>query len=176
MRVVNRILSWIEQYDIAYIPTRNRELKAYLLSLGYGVTSFQDNHIEIYGTTNSIAFGENCFLVMNLNDDTNFKYRVFTISEYFDQDCFMFKPKGNIDAFNIGTSKSGYPGYGTEDNIGKLHIKVDDVFLSRIGNSSLKEALNIDVYEDYSRGSRMSIKSIYHRITNGINKNMITKK
>lgn len=234
---LNRVLSWMEQYDIACVTAyrnefkdstpktmddkpqelinadkksgientvdktpykysqgekeeRNRKLKASLLSLGYGVTNIRGNYIEGYGTINAAELGENSFFVVNLNNDGNFKQHIFELSEYYNQDCFLFKPKGSDEAYNIGTNYGEYPGYGNEENLGKLHINVDNEFLTRVGNASfaftdnenpqqdhreynfhtrkqdrinnLKEAMNLDVYENYSRGARMTIKSIYN--------------
>ena len=165
---------------------RNRQLKASLLSLGYGVTNIRGNYIEGFGTVNAKELGENSFFVVNLKNDNNFKRNIFTLSEYYNQDCFLYKPKGSDVAYNIGTNNGEYPGYGNEDNVGQLHINADNEFLSRIGNASfaftsqdnpkqdnrqynfqtrkrdrMRESLNLTVYEDYSRGSRMSIKAIF---------------
>lgn len=242
---LNRVLSWMKQYDIACVTAfrdefknstpktkddrpqeliewdkergvtntidktpykyshnekvaRNRELKASLLGLGYGVTNIHGNYIENYGTINAVELGESSFFVVNLNNDNMFKQHIFELSEYYNQDCFLFKPKGGEQAQNVGTNYAEYPGYGNEDNLGELHINIDNEFLSRVGNASfaftdqenpkqdnreydfhtrkhdringLKEALDLDVYENYSRGSRMSIKSIHDRTNKHISK------
>lgn len=171
---------------------RNRKLKASLLSLGYGVTNIHGNYIENYGTIDAVELGENSFFVVNLKDDENFKEHIFELSEYYNQDCFLYKPKGSEEAYNIGTNYGEYPGYGEVDGLGKLHININSEFLSRVGNSSFSfsgsddirndnrhydfntrkknrsdlfaEALNLNVYEDYSRGSRMSIKAIHESV------------
>lgn len=189
--VVNTIDKTPYKYTHSEKVSRNKKLKASLLSLGYGVTNIHGNYIEHYGTIDAVELGENSFFVVNLNNDSNFKQHIFELSEYYNQDCFLFKPKGSDEAYNIGTNYGEYPGYGNEDNLGKLHINIDNEFLSRVGNASfaftnkenpkqdnreynfhtrkqdringLKEALNLDVYENYSRGSRMSIKSIFER-------------
>ncbi len=186
----------IYKYTTAEKINRNKKLKAYLLSLGYGVTNIRGNYIENYGKIDSVELGENSFFVVNLNDSNGFKERIFEISEYYNQDCFLYKPKGSEVAYNIGTNNADYPGYGEEDNLGKLHIDIDNEFLSRVGNASfsftkdenpkhdfrpndfytrkqeriLREALELDTYKQYSRGSRMSIKSIYWDINNDITK------
>lgn len=186
----------IYKYTSAEKRDINKKLKAYLLSLGYGVTNIHGNYIENYGTINGIELGESSFFVVNLNNSSDFKERIFEISEYYNQDCFLYKPKGSEEAYNIGTNNAEYPGYGKEDNLGKLHIDIDNEFLSRVGNTSfsfskdenpkhdfrdndfytrkknriLKEALELDTYNQYSRGSRMSIKSIYWDINNNITK------
>lgn len=224
---LNRVLSWMNQYDIACLTAfrgeyknatpntkddrpqdlvgsdmpykyttkekvaRNRELKASLLSLGYGVTNIRGNYIENYGTIDAVELGESSFFVVNLKDDPNFKQNIFELSEYYNQDCFLFKPKGSDEAYNIGTNYGEYPGYGNADSIGKLHINIDNEFLSRVGNASfaftsddnpkqdnreygfktrkqdranaIREMLELDVYENYSRGSRMSIKGLHQK-------------
>lgn len=186
----------IYEYTLAEKRNRNKKLKAYLLSLGYGVTNIHGNYIENYGTIDGVELGESGFFVVNLNNSSDFKECIFEISEYYNQDCFLYKPKGSEEAYNIGTNNAEYPGYGEEDNLGKLHIDIDNEFLSRVGNASfaftnkenpkhdfrtynfhtkkqdriLKEALELDTYDKYSRGSRMSIESIYEIINNNITK------
>ena len=169
---------------------RNHELKACLLSLNYGIIKIHGNYIENFGTVDAIELGEESFFVINLKDLPDFKKNLFNLSEYYNQDCFLYKPRESAVAFNIGTNNNEYPGYGKEDNLGILHINIESEFLSRLGNASfsftnedptkhstkkydfhtrkndrmlLKEALNVDLYENYSRGSRMSIKSIYNK-------------
>ena len=150
----NGIYSTIDKtpykYSLKEKVLRNRDLKAILLSLGYGVTNINGNYIENYGTINAIELGEGSFLVVNLKNDSDFKKHIFELSEYYNQDCFLFKPKGSDEAYSIGTNYGEYPGYGNEVNLGVLHINIYNEF-------------HLDVYENYSRGSRMSIRSIYER-------------
>lgn len=235
---INRVLDWMNQYDIACITAyrnefknatektlddrpqelkdidekrkienpkdktpykyttsekklRNKDLKATLLGFGYGVTNIHGNYIENYGTIDAVELGESSFFVVNLPDDPNFKENLFKLSEYYNQDCFLYKAKGDKVAYNIGTNNGDYPGYGNVDNIGELHINIDNEFLSRVGNKSfsfttdenpkqdkvdynfhtrkvdrkemLREMLGLDVYQNYSRGARMSIRGIQKR-------------
>jgi len=214
----NRIVSWMNQYDIACLTAfrdvfknstpntkddrpqeladkekveRNRELKASLLSFGYGVTNIQGNHIENYGTINAVDLGDNGFFVVNLKNDPNFKQHIFELSEYYNQDSFLFKSRGSDEAHIIGTNYGENPGYGKAASIGKLYVNVDNEFISREGSASFSfmsddnpkqenresgfhtrkqdrantiiEMLGLDVYENYSRGARISIKSLHER-------------
>ena len=178
---------------------RNRKLKASLLAYGYGVTSINGNYIENFGTIKAREVGEKSFFVVNIHNDENFEKNIFALSEYYNQDCFLYKPKGSNVAYNIGTNTGDYPGYGKADCIGNLHISIDSEFLSRVGNASFAfskepnttqdkrnynfnsrkqdrikksvEAPDLDIYENYSRGSRMTIKAIHQDFLNEMKKN-----
>lgn len=115
---------------------RNKELKAVLLKHGYGVTAISGNYIENFNTPNAREMGENSYLVVNLNDDPNFYNVIFQLSELYNQDCFLYKPKDSDEAYNIGTNNGEWPGYNNKETAGKFHQNVKSEFLSRIGNSS----------------------------------------
>lgn len=115
---------------------RNRDLKASLLKFGYGVTSIRGNYIENFDTPQAKEVGENSYFIVNLKDDPNFYQNIFTLSELYNQDCFLFKAKDSDDAYNIGTNVGQWPGYDVKEPAGKFHTNVKSEFLSRIGNSS----------------------------------------
>lgn len=173
---------------------RNRDLKASLLKLGYGVTKIAGNYIENYNTPNATEVGEESYFIVNLNDDPDFYDNIFALSEYYNQDCFLYKPKGSEEAVNVGTNKGDWPGYGVEEPAGKLHTKVDNEFLSRIGNSSFSfmpdgskpspQKSNdfetrkssrtpkdepIETYESFNRNQRNVISNIHHRTMRRLN-------
>ena len=108
----------------------NRELKAALLSLGYGVTQIRGSYKE-YGQSES---QEESLLVVNLKDDPKFKENIFKLSEYYNQDSFMYSPKGSDEGILIGTNNAPFPGYGEEIPSGKFKRDVQSMFMSRIGN------------------------------------------
>lgn len=83
---------------------RNSQLKARLLTLGYGVTSIDGSYIEGFGQK-GIEVSEQSFLVVNLRDDSNFIDNIIELSEYFNQDSVLLKPKGNM-AFLFGTNNA----------------------------------------------------------------------
>ncbi len=108
----------------------NRELKAALLGLRYGVTNIRGSYKEV-GQNES---QEESFLVVNLNDDPNFKNNIFKLSEYYNQDSFMYSPKDSDEGYLVGTNNAEFPGYGNEISSGKFHRDVQSLFMSRIGN------------------------------------------
>lgn len=108
----------------------NRELKAALLKLGYGVTNIRGSYKE-FGKNES---QEESFLIVNLNNDPNFKDKIFKLSEYYNQDSFMYSPKGSEEGYLIGTNNADFPGYGECIPSGKFHKDVQSLFMSRIGN------------------------------------------
>ena len=59
---------------------------------------------------------------------------MFEISEYYNQDSFMYSPKGTDEGFLIGTNKAAWPGYGNEEPSNKFKRDVQSIFMSRIGN------------------------------------------
>ena len=159
---LNRILSWINSYDIVtitafrdklkditnntYIPNgmsegdsftlqqnreRNRLLKAKLLSLGYGVTNIHGSYIEGQGT----EVAEESFLVVNLKDDKNFYKNCFKLSEYFNQDSFLYKAKNSDNAYLVGTNMCDFPSYDNRINAGTL-TSLPSKFMSRIKNAA----------------------------------------
>ena len=145
---MNRVMGWIKNYECAiltawrnrytdvtdntFIPTHihfNRKLYAALLRLGYGVTNIRECSKQ--------EEQEDSFLVVNLNDDTDFKSNIFTLSDYYDQDSFMYSPKGSDEGILIGTNDAEFPGYGNQIPSGKFHRDVQSLFMSRIGNKGL---------------------------------------
>lgn len=124
------------QYTRKEKESRNRDLLAVLLKRGYGVTKIAGNYIENYKEPDAKEVGETSFFVVNLNNDENFYNTLFELSEYYNQDSFLFKPKGSEEAFAVGTNNARWPGYGNQENIGKLHRNVENEYLSRIGTSS----------------------------------------
>lgn len=113
--------------------SRNHDLKACLMKMGYGVTNVQGNYIEGFGTINAQELGEESIFVVNLNNDAEFKQNIFKLSEYYNQDCFLYKPKGGDNAFLIGTNNTDFPGYGVELNTGAFHLNPSNEFLTRLG-------------------------------------------
>lgn len=155
---INRIEQWVKSKDIAGISAfrgrltnftdntlidiepeteyskkenlkRNLELKSVLLKLGYGVTRIAGSYLE-GGKDES---QEESFLVVNLNDDPDFKNKIFKLSEYYNQDSFLYKSKDSDDAFLIGTNYDTYVGYKNEKNAGKFYKKVTAQYMSRLG-------------------------------------------
>ena len=120
---------------------RHERLKHALLGMGYGITQqrgmFRENGKE--------KSSEKSFVVVNLSGDENFKSNLANLSEYFNQDSFIYKPKGTLNAVYVGTNNSSYPpfspGYGMEEPCGKFTKKVGLDFYSKIrGNEYVFES------------------------------------
>jgi len=125
----------------------NRQLKASLLSLGFGVTNVRGVFRE-EGCTGCDSGQEESFFVVNKDDKAGFKEALFKLSEYYNQDCFMYSPKGSIEAYNIGTNFSEWPGYGNEEPAGKFNKHVQSMFMSRIGNQGFSFGNPDDMEDD----------------------------
>lgn len=136
-------------YSKAENRERNRSLKTYLLSKGYGVTSI----MGLYTGTDQPTEKEELFLVVNLHDDPNFKENLAKISEWFNQDSFLYKPKGSDEATIVNTNDKG--GYGTEFNVGPFRDNVKAENMSRIGNTGFAFAYQGD-YEPEPKEERKS--------------------
>ena len=108
----------------------NTQLKDTLRKYGYGVIKVRGSYRE-YGKQEA---QEESYFVVNLNDEPDFKKKMFEISEYYNQDSFMYSPKGTDEGFLIGTNKAAWPGYGNEEPSNKFKRDVQSIFMSRIGN------------------------------------------
>lgn len=227
----NRLLSWINNYEIAMITAfrgrkenilhpnltknddklegdrynrrenkeRNRELAATLLRLGYGITKISGVYVENFGMANSRLSEEESFLVVNKNDDEDFFDNIFKLSEYYNQDCFCYKAKGDNVGYNVGTNGADYPGYGEESRNGKFVAGVKNEFMSRLKNNGfaftdeddldrfttshderkrernnrrLENGLNeqFETFNDYGMGAKQSIHNISKEVIKHLKK------
>lgn len=200
----NRLLHWINNYEIAMITAfrgrkenilhpnltkddnklegerynrrenkaRNRELSATLLRLGYGVTKISGVYVENFGMPNSRLSEEESFLVVNRNDDVNFYKNIFKLSEYYNQDCFCYKAKGDNIGYNVGTNGAEYPGYGEESRNGKFVSGVKNEFMSRLKNNgfAFTDEENLDTFAT-SHMDRKRERNI-RRLERGLNEQL----
>lgn len=124
---------------------RNSLLKAKLLHLGYGVTSLDGKYAEA-GTT--FPGKETSYFVVNIKDDPEFFDNLFELSEYFNQDSFLYKPKNTVSAQLVGTNYAerneifGTPGYNQTIDIGTFNPSGFDGALSKIRNKMFQFKLN----------------------------------
>jgi hypothetical protein len=124
---------------------RNTELKAKLLKLGYGVTALDGRFAE---AGQMFPGKETSYFVVNRNDDPNFFDNIFYLSEYFNQDSFLYKPAGSMSAKLIGTNNAernedwGQPGYNGEIEVGDFHPNGFEGALSKMGNKVFQFRLN----------------------------------
>ena len=119
------------EFSLQENRNRNRQLKASLLADGYGVTSIFGSWIEGISGSDAKEVAEESFFVVNLKDDPDFFNKLFKLSEYFNQDSFLFKEKGSDEAVLVGTNASDFPGYGNKVVAGEL-TSLPSKFMSRI--------------------------------------------
>lgn len=109
---------------------RNKKLAQALMAKGYGITKISGHYLEDGGN----AVEEESYFVVNLHDDKKFKQNLFKLSEWFNQDSFLYKPLGSEEAYLIGTNGNSYQPYGKETSIGSFLSNVSDEYATRIGN------------------------------------------
>ena len=142
---LNRIEQWIREKDIAGITAfrdqlidttprtrmdfpekhkytqienkkRNTQLRASLHDeYRYGLTPITGSFIE-----DDKRDIEKSFIVVNLNNDPNFKHVLLSLGELFNQDSVLFKDKNSNEAYVIGTNDSKDPGFGVKKIIGTI--------------------------------------------------------
>lgn len=139
-----------DEYSKPENKRRNKELKSVLLDLGYGVTKVYGTYIEGFGSEKQKdeEVDEESFFVVNINEDPDFKDNLFKLSEYYNQDNFLYKEKDSDDAFLVGTNMHNFPGYEEEKYIGQFYEKVTSQFMSRIGSTGFAFAEPKDLEED----------------------------
>lgn len=108
---------------------RNRDLKMALARKGYGVTSVMGLYPE-----GGVPKTEESFLVVNLPDDPEFYDVLFRLSEWYNQDTFLYKPKGEPEAVLVGTNDDDFVGYGNSRPAGQFAKNVQGDFMSRLKN------------------------------------------
>lgn len=123
---------------------RNRALKSALIMLHYGVTKVAGSYIEKQPDAKDIELQEESFVVVNLNDDPKFKDNIARLSEYYNQDSFLFKEKDNLIASLVGTNNAIEPGYKQVVEVGQFHEKVNATYMSRIRGQGYAFSFNDD--------------------------------
>lgn len=113
---------------------RTQNLKALLISRGYGITSVDGTYIENFQTPQAVEVREDSFLVVNWNHDKDFVDKIFKLGRFFCQDSVLIKLKDNEDAHLLGTNNAEFPGLGNIVTLGKFSGGKETEFSSKIGN------------------------------------------
>lgn len=151
---------------------RNKELKGYLLSKGYGVTSIKGTYIENYGKEDAREVNEESFFVIDLEDSGNLKQDLIKMGKKYGQDSITFSKSGNEGGlyYLIGTNEDGFPGFGKEVKLGKPMFGKDGQFHSKINGrpfvfESYKDVSSYHDFDDsiknYSLFSKRYIKETF---------------
>lgn len=127
---LNRAVYWISLKNCATITAwrsentrsandaNNRKLQETLRAMGYGVIKLQGFYAEMGHDVSK----ENSFLVFDKNDDPDFYANLRTLSEKYDQDCFLFKAVDEDVAYLIGTNEDFIKTKGERIEAGRLRI------------------------------------------------------
>lgn len=123
---------------------RTASLRAALLSCySYGITLIGDKYIRQVGASKAAPLPEQSILVVNTENSPNFYKVLFRLSEYFNQDYFLYKPKDTYSAYKVYTNAARYEKegkeiimYGEKQNAGKLYCHISDEFLARLNSKS----------------------------------------
>tara|TARA_R110002074_G_scaffold227438_1_gene399095 strand:+ start:46 stop:663 length:618 start_codon:yes stop_codon:yes gene_type:complete len=143
---------------------RNRDLKATLMSLGYGVTSVDGSYIESFNTPAAYEVAEDSFFVVNLEDDPDFTKLIIVLGEDFCQDAVLVVPKGGEGAYLHGTNNSEFPGYGQRVEAGDLSFGREKEFMTKVGGRPMAFTEELETYKKLSRLERMAAKAIAKKI------------
>tara|TARA_A100001515_G_scaffold60909_1_gene47895 strand:+ start:795 stop:1451 length:657 start_codon:yes stop_codon:yes gene_type:complete len=149
---------------------RNRNLKAVLLRMGYGVTRVDGSYIENFDDADKRKeVSEESFFVVNLKDDPNFHNNIENLGRKFCQDSVLLIPKGGGDddrpAFLLGTNES-WPGLGLIDPVGRFEGGKEAEFMSRVRGRPFvfKEVHKQETYEQLGRNAKWTVANIAKRV------------
>ena len=113
---------------------RNRDLYAFLLQKGYGVTKVKGSYIENFNTPKAMEVSEDVYFVINNTNDPEFFGTIIKLGKYFCQDSVLLKPKEG-KAYLYGTNNSEFPGLDQKFDLGEFKGGLESEFMTRIGKS-----------------------------------------
>lgn len=144
--------------------TNTRDLKATLLSLGYGVTAVDGSYIENFSTPEAVEVQENSFFVVNLKEDPAFYSNIAKLGRKFCQDSVLVIPKGGKGAYFYGTNKSEFPGLDSEVSVGDLKMGAEAQFMTRANKRPFSFAESLEEYSSLSTMEKMAVKAIAKKV------------
>lgn len=148
---------------------RTRDLKALLLRQGYGVTAVDGSYIENFRPKDAPPdpnapppkeVKEDTFLVVNVEDKSDFQQKIRELGEIFCQDSVMIIDRGGDNARLIGTNDGEWPGYGKSVHQGSFYGGRTGEFMTRVRNRPSVFKENLQTYQDLSRLERMAVTAI----------------
>jgi hypothetical protein len=134
----------------------NKDLKAYLMEQGYGVTPVKGSYIQNYNTELAKEVKENSYFVVNRKDSPNFVSDIIKLGKKYNQDSVIIINKGGQSSYLYGTNNAEFPGYNQIDQQGRFRPKREDEFMSRIGKSkqpiSFSDKVDVPIVKESKRG------------------------
>ena len=161
-----------EESQLKANKARNKNLKAVLLKMGYGVTRVDGSYIENFDDVdNRKEVSEESFFVVNLKDDPDFNNNISKLGQMFCQDSVLLIPQGGGDdgspAFLLGTNET-WPGLGEKEPVGRFEGGKEAEFMSRVKGRPFvfKEIHGQETYEQLGRNARWAVTNIVKRVLN----------
>ena len=145
----------------------------------------KDSNISIYPVTDHFEVKVKEMEANNLKRQVaQYKRRyknIFKLSEYFNQDSFLYKPAGTTEAKLIGTNNAernedfGTPGYNQKIDVGEFHPNGFEGALSKIGNKVFQFRLNENKTQNKQfLANEILCEEVFEKLTN-ISKAAVTK-
>jgi hypothetical protein len=144
--------------------SRNRDLKATLLSLGYGVTKAKGSYIEDFNTPEQFEVREDSLFVVNLEGDPSFVDSITTLGEKYCQDSVLIVPQGGSGAYLLGTNNSEFPGFKNKIEVGERDFGKEKEFMTKIRNRPFTFGEGLETYKKLTRNERMAVKAIAKKV------------
>ena len=139
---------------------RSAELKAKLLSQGFGVTKVDGSYIENFSSPQAVEVKELSFFVSNKDDKDSFEEFVLAQGQEYDQDSVLIIPMGGQDAYLVGTREGNdFPPRGKKITVGNLKMGGESEFMSRVKNRPFTFN-ELETYEGLSRNSKWAVKKL----------------
>jgi len=174
---LSRLYQHMMDYDSAIISAfrneytnkqnyeRSRELKAQLLSAGYGVPKTDGSYIENFETPEAIEISEQSLFISNRGGAANFINEIARLGEEYEQDSVLIIPEGGQDAYLLGTRQGNdFPPYGQQITVGNVKMGGEAEFMSRVkGRPFVFAEPVVETYEKLSKNSRWAVKKLVER-------------
>ena len=144
---------------------RSRELKAQLLSAGYGVTKIDGSYIENFETPEAIEVSEQSLFISNRGGAADFINEIARLGEEYEQDSVLIIPEGGQDAYLLGTRQGNdFPPFGQQITVGNVKMGGEAEFMSRVkGRPFVFDEPVVETYEKLSKNSRWAVKKLVER-------------
>tara|TARA_R110002020_G_scaffold159781_2_gene343896 strand:+ start:3199 stop:3795 length:597 start_codon:yes stop_codon:yes gene_type:complete len=174
---LSRLYQHMMDYDSAIISAfrneytnkqnyeRSRELKAQLLSAGYGVTKIDGSYIENFETPEAIEVSEQSLFISNRGGAADFINEIARLGEEYEQDSVLIIPEGGQDAYLLGTRQGNdFPPFGQQITVGNVKMGGEAEFMSRVkGRPFVFDEPVVETYEKLSKNSRWAVKKLVER-------------
>lgn len=142
----------------------NRDLKATLLKLGYGVTAVDGTFVENFDTPEAVEVKEDSLFVVNLTDDPSFYDQIKNLGKKYCQDSVLIVPQGGKDVKLYGTNNSQFPGLDQEVSIGNFVYGKSAQIMTKVNNRPITTKEGLETYNKLSRLEKMAVSAIAQKI------------